>query len=585
MQTVNIDVLIVGAGPTGLTLAALLARGGANVTAITRYRGLANSPRAHIINQRTMEVFRDLGIEERVTAEAMPAGLMGQVIWAESFTGPEIGRRHGWGAGADRMGDYAQASPCLVTNIPQHVLEPILCDTARESGAEVEFGQELVSMRQEPDRVVSICGDRATDEEIEVVSRYAVGADGDNSTVCREIGFEVQGETSLGDMLNYWFEADLTRYAAHRAGALYQIFRPSDGMGVDNAMFVNIRPWTEWVMSVPYDLREGMPDLGNAAVKSRVREFVGDDTLEVRPISTSTWTINQVHAELMHSGRVAIAGNAAHRHPPAGGLGANTCVQDAFNLGWKLQQILAGNAGPDLLASYTAERAPVARRIVHRANTSLDALMAIPTAIGLLPSLTAEQGRDELAVRFTDTEEGRRRRSALTEALRIQDYNFNAIGVELGQFYTDSPMVVPDGVVRQPASDPELFYDPSTTPGSPLPHAWITRGSVPVSSLDIVGHGRFTVLTGSGGAEWKRAAAALTAETGIAVAALSIGAGCDTGDPYGEWQLRSGLHDDGCLLVRPDRHVAFRAQSASEDAEAQLRTALFSALGYLPVAA
>lgn len=581
MRTMELDVFVVGAGPTGLSCAALLARQGLRVTAISRYAGLANSPRAHIINQRTMEIFRDLGIEGRVSASAMPASMMGQVVWAESFAGREIARRRGWGAGADRCGDYAAASPCVPTNIPQHVLEPILCDRARELGAEVIFDLELVAMSQDADRVLSTCVDRVTGEEVEVISRYAVGADGDNSVVCREIGFEVEGMSGLGHMLNYWIEADLGAYTVNRPGALYQILRPGGRTHVANAMFVNVRPWDEWVMSLPYDPAAGDPDRSEEAATRLARAFVGDDELKLRLIGSSTWTINQMHAEVMHRGRVVIAGNAAHRHPPAGGLGANTCVQDAFNLSWKLALVHRGLADVSLLASYSQERAPVARQIVESANTTMTALMAIPGALGLRPGQSLDEDRVCLDVRLGHTAEGREQRTALAEALRLQDYNFNALGTELGQHY-ESDAIVSDGDTVPTDRDPRLYYTPTTVPGVTLPHVWLDRDGEEISSLDLVGHDRFTLLTGHGGSAWIEAAREVAAELGVEVESVAIGAGLDVEDPYLAWPGVRQIADDGCLLVRPDRHIAFRAKRAAADAQATLRSALGQAVAAQP---
>ena len=472
----------------------------------------------------------------------------------------------------------------MPTNVPQHVLEPILSDAAEEFGAEIIFNLELVTMRQEPDRVVSMCRDRVTGDEVEVISRYAVGADGDNSAVVREIGFEVEGMTGLGHMLNFWVEADLTKYTAHRPGALYQIFQPGGRGFTDNAMFVNVRSWTEWVMALPYDPAQGEPDRSDAAATRLVRSYVGDPDLPVRLISTSTWTINQVHAEVMHQGRVVIAGNAAHRHPPAGGLGANTCVQDAYNLAWKLRMLVDGIAGEGVLGTYSQERAPVARQIVEGANRSLAALMAIPSALGVEPGQSVEEGRANLHSRFDDTVEGAERRRRLAEALKLQDYNFNALGVELAHRY-ESDGITGDGTTFVPRRDPDLFYEPTTIPGAPLPHAWVARGVEQLSTLDLAGRGRFTLLTGIGGGRWRDAAADVARELSLPIDVVSIGPGQDVEDPWFDWAELRGIEEDGCLLVRPDLHIALRVQNADGDIREALARALERALARrLPVA-
>src|SRR3977135_335754 len=148
MLTTEADVLVVGAGPAGLTASALLARSGVDAITVTKYSSTANSPRAHITNQRTVEVFRDMGIEEQVRAIATPNELMGNNVWAASFAGKEIARLMTWGSGPARRADYDNASPSAMMNAPQHLLEPVLLDAARNRGADIRFSTELVSITQ-----------------------------------------------------------------------------------------------------------------------------------------------------------------------------------------------------------------------------------------------------------------------------------------------------------------------------------------------------------------------------------------------------------------------------------------------------
>lgn len=559
MRRIEVPVFIVGAGPTGLTATNLLAAYGVQTLTITRYPGTANSPRAHITNQRTMEVFRDLGIEQRVADAATPNALMGNNVWATSFAGTEIARLHTWGSGPERRADYELASPSSMCNIPQHLMEPILLDAARERGAPFLFNTELLSMRQDEAQVYAHCRDRLSGEEFEVVSQYAIGADGDNSVVCRSIGFETEGQMGLGAAINVWLEADLTRYTAHRPGTLYWMTQPGNNYWVGSGTWICVKPFTEWVLLFMYDPAQGEPDLSHEALIARAQSTIGDPDVQVRIKAASKWTINRVVAKQMNIGRVLIAGNAAHRHPPANGLGTNTCVQDTFNLAWKLALVLQGKAGKGLLDTYTQERQPVAAQVVNRAMKSVADMLPISKALGFEPGQDEQAGWANVRELFSNSPRGRERRAVLREAVQLQNYQFNCHGVELGQVYT-SPAVVPEPVPRPlPKRDPELYYQPSTYPGACLPHAWLQRGQEQLSTLDLVGRGRFTLLTGVGGDIWREPAARLAEQLGVPIDVISIGGpDCDAQDVYGRWQQISDIGDEGALLVRPDRFIAWR---------------------------
>jgi 2,4-dichlorophenol 6-monooxygenase len=308
-----------------------------------------------------------------------------------------------------------------------------------------------------------------------------------------------------------------------------------------------------------------------------VRKLVGDDSVKVSITSSSAWTVNHMSAEQYAVGRVFCAGDAVHRHPPSNGLGSNTSIQDSYNLAWKLAAVLEGQAGPGLLDTYSAERAPVGKQIVDRANQSIGETARIFDALGLLDTADPEVMVQHMAARKQATSAAEKQRAALREAIAFKDYEFNCHGVEMDQRY-ESSAVVPDGTPpEEPVRDPELYSQVSSRPGAKLPHAWLTTDHRrQVSTLDLGGHGRFAVFTGIGGDSWVRAAAVVAERLGIAVAAVVIGPGQQYDDLYGDWARVRGIDDGGVLLGRPDNYVAFRQVGAASDVEAE--AALDSAL-------
>jgi 2,4-dichlorophenol 6-monooxygenase len=568
METITTEVLVVGAGPAGLTAAALLARSGVPALTLTKY-ATANSPRAHITNQRTVEILRDLGIEEVVMRRALPHHLMGKQVFATAFAGRELSRMMTWGTGDDRVGDYQAASPTEMCNAPQHILEPILLERARELGADIQLHHEVVAIDQDDRSVTARVRPRHGGEEFQVVASYAIGCDGARSVVAEAGGFELEGESGLGSAVTVWIEADLARYTQHRSGALFVVCNPGSDDVV--SIWTCIEPWTEWSTIF---VHHGMAaqDLSEEAVLPRVRAAIGDDDVEVRIKHISPWEFNHVVAASYRRGRLFIAGDAAHRHPPANGLGSNTSIQDAYNLAWKLALVVQGRAAETLLDSYDAERQPVGRQVVDRANQSVGEMAAWLGPIGLRGGQTVDEAHAELDAIFGA--DGEERRLELFKGLEVMNAQFNAHGVELNQRY-ESSAVVGDGTpFPAPDRDPELYHHASTHPGCPLPHAWLGRGTHDVSTLDLCDYARFTLITGAGGEAWEAAAAAVTEQGGGEVRPFRVALGQEHNDVYGSWTRRREVTDRGCVLVRPDRFVAWRADDLPDDPTAALAAAV-----------
>jgi 2,4-dichlorophenol 6-monooxygenase len=339
-----------------------------------------------------------------------------------------------------------------------------------------------------------------------------------------------------------------------------------------------VRPWDEWLIVWGYDIAEPPPHLDNEAAIQIVHNLIGDDTVPVTIRSTSLWGNNKMYATRYREGRVFCMGDAVHRHPPSNGLGSNTSVQDAYNLSWKLAYVLRGGAGPGLLDSFDAERAPIGRQIVLRANQSIEEFGPIFAALGFADTKDPDVMNERMRARADNTPEAAVQRAQLREALELKDYEFNAHGVELGQRYR-SAAVVSDGTPEPSHTrDPELYYHPTTWPGARLPHCWLGSGGHRVSTHDLAGKGRFALLTGISGEPWAAAADAVAQQLAIEIAAHVIGPGRGYTDLYDDWARLREVQEDGCVLIRPDAHVAWRSATLSDDPAAELHAALTAIL-------
>ncbi|WZH46686.1 FAD binding domain-containing protein [Fusarium acuminatum] len=576
LPEIETEVLIVGAGVAGLSFAAMLAALDIKVFAIAKHSGTAPAPRAHVTNQRTMEVFRDMGIEERIQGAGTCMPEIGNMVMATSLTGMEIGRYNCYGGGDHQLTDFAKASPSKMWNTAQNNMEPILLHRAREKGADIRFYHELIDIQQSDEGVVARVRERTSQGEYIVRAHYAVAADGARSTVAQKLGFGFIGEPGLMHMISSWVEMDLAQYVAHRPACIYLMLQPGDAYWVGSGTCILKKPWDEWVVNRQYNAADGEPDMSDEAIIAHARSALAiPDSLPIRVKHKGKWQVNHVVATEYRQGRVFLAGDAAHRHPPASGLGSNTCVQDAYNLSWKLAAVIKGQAGEGILESYNQERQPIGKQIVDHAIETLHDMAALPGALGFERGQSRDEGFAKLNELFSDADGAADRRETLRKTIDRGNRRSNPLGVHLGQRYANSVAVVDDGTpFPEYERDPVLFYHPTTHPGAHIPHAWIELNKKRISVLDIFEHGCFGLVVGIGGEAWKEAAAVVSQELGVKLPVYFVGQCCMYSDVLGEWTSRREVSDRGALLVRPDRHIGWRSFDRPQNPTAVLRSAL-----------
>jgi 2-polyprenyl-6-methoxyphenol hydroxylase-like FAD-dependent oxidoreductase len=467
-----------------------------------------------------------------------------------------------------------------MSDLPQSVLEPVLVAEAEKFGAEFRFATEFVRFSETEDGVQTTLRDRNSGDEYQVCSRYLIGADGARSAVLNALGIPIRGR-QLNTAFNVHIKADLSKYLVNRPGSLNWILNPDapDWSAVGN--FRMVRPWNEFVVSMhPATKEPSTFQPSDDMIRRRLYQMIGEDNVPIEIISAFSWTINDQVAERWHQGRVLCIGDAVHRHPPINGLGSNTCLSDAFNIAWKLASVLKGQASPELLETLTLERKPVGDGVVRRANEGMEVHRRLWALLGL----TTEARQKAVELAQSATEEGATFRREWQEALEATDDEVQALGIQMNQVYLDSPATV----VEPGDQAPDFIHlnllkqvMVSTYPGYHLPHVWLAAsGQSPrVSTLDLSGHGCFSLFTGIGGEQWVSAATALSARSGIVIKGYTIGFRCDYVDCYRDWVRVRGVGETGVVLVRPDHFVAWRCKALVSDPTATLSRVLEQILG------
>lgn len=568
MQDITVPVLIVGGGGCGLTTSIFLSSHGIDHHLIERHAGTSHLPKAHYLNQRTMEIYRQYGIADSIYEVGTPPANFGQVKWVTSLGGDgELDGRtirslDSFGGGVLNK-RYAADGPAFSSNYPQIRLEPLLREHAeRRAPGSVHFGHELVSFTQDDEGVHAVVRESATGSTYQVHAQYLIGADG-GKTVGPALGVTMEGPTGLLDMVSTHFTADLSQWVDDET-LIYWLLNPEGSGSWDSGALASMGPtWgrnsEEWVFH--FTFRPDDPErFDEDAIVPRIRALLKLPDLDMKVHKVSHWVLEGVLADRYQVGRVFLAGDAAHRHPPTTGLGLNTAIQDAQNLVWKIAAVLAGEASPALLDTYEAERRPVGMRNVDWAMFTFLNHLVIDAGIGMIPGQPLDEKREVFKAYFSDTPMGETRRARTAEVINTQRAEFQAHDLEIGFSYAEGA-VVPDGTEPPPRDPMGTTYHPTTRPGHRLPHAWLDHQGRKVSTHDLSEScACFVLITGAGGDAWTAAAKETADKFQIRIKVAQI---ADSGTPYtdptGTWATLREIEDEGAILVRPDNHVGWRS--------------------------
>ncbi|WP_433920488.1 FAD-dependent monooxygenase [Streptomyces canus] len=523
-------VLVVGAGPVGLSLAIELGWRGVPVTVIDQGDGQVPFPAGEAIFSRTMEHLRRWGCAEEARAEsAPPTDYPHRTVFATSVTGHVLAE-FDFGVTNRSPGAYGPLTPEGPAFLSKFSFLPLLERTARGlPSVDIRFDTRLESFDQDSDGVLAVVRDLESGDSETLAGAYLVACDGGRSSVRRALGIEFEGMFAQGQNFAVHFRApqllDLLR--EHSGGQAVQIHTLSSAR---RPYITVVNGVDEWRLSVYLDEE---PEPGDAV--AWVHEAVGAP-IDVEILAAQPWSGHCVVARRYRAGRVFLAGDSAHLLWPKGGFGANTGIGDAVDLGWKLAAVLQGWGGPALLDSYELERRPIAVRNVTEASSNWK----------------SDSQLEPDAVLARADAEGDRARSETGEMIRrARGREFLCTGVQLGYRYSGSPICLADGT-PEPPDEPD-DYVPSTWPGCRAPHAWLPDGS---SVLDHFGRGFALVVSGSADPSSLVEAAQ---QRGLPLTVLRLT------DP-----AAARLYERPLVLVRPDGHVGWRGEQSPADPAAVL---------------
>jgi 2-polyprenyl-6-methoxyphenol hydroxylase-like FAD-dependent oxidoreductase len=511
---IEVPVLIVGGSLVGMSTAMLLSHHGVSALTVEHHRGTAIHPRAALINQRSMEIFRTVGVEQIVMQKSGEQfDQDGAVMAVETLAGKEIAYFI-----PNLNEGVRDVSPTVRVFITQRLLEPLMKSRAQELGAQLRFSTEMISFEQDAHGVAALIRDRDSGKTQTVRARYMVAADGSRSRIRESLGIGMRGRGVFSNSATIYFRANVAPLLRGRNLSIIMVVNPTL-----RGFFRIEKPYQSGFLAVNTlgDPDHPDTDVTDGLDEARSRELVhaalGTRDVTVTVEDVMPWQSTADVAERFQEGRVFLAGDAAHVMPPYGGFGGNTGIADAHNLAWKLALVVQGKAGPDLLSSYEPERLPVAAFTVEQAYTRY-----VTRSAQYLSNSGMQKAENDL-------------------------------NIELGYCYHSAAVIQERGDDGRRHENPR---DSRGRPGTRAPHLYVELGGEKISTLDLFGR-NFVLLAGPEGQAWRDAAE----ESKIAMDVHRIEEPAFA-DAY-------GITASGAVLVRPDGFVAWRSKS-SEGASASV---------------
>ncbi len=574
------EILVIGAGPSGMVSALCLAKLGVSTIIVERNAGVNEHPKGHELNARSIEILEELGVSnEELTKEASPFSDGARILFCQTIN-EEYGRidLH---ENEARRAKYEQhlKSKTPYLNLSQTELEKILLRKVNENPLiELLYQHQWQSLAQDGTSVKSEILDRQKETTFNIESQYVLAADGAGSQCRKFVNIPFIGPDKVDDFVSAYFEHNLRDHIQTPA-KLFWMLNP-EAAGTFIAHHIEKR----WVYMFPIYLDyEKKETFTKTFLENRIKKALGDQSIDIDVKSINYWRMSAQIAETYRMKRVILVGDAAHRFPPTGGLGMNTGIADAHNIAWKIQAVIQGWANQRFLDTYETERKPIAKQNCEESLFNYHKILGVLEAFGLdrdglkklakfkntppitwLPSTWVNKivsiGAKMAYKKMNKFHVNTAIKEKVLTTIADQIAHFDRIGLDIGYSY-EQGAIIPDGTDLEVPKDKVTQYIPSARPGSRFPHIDFQKNTFPATSHDLLDYRFFTLLRNANGGQWETALGQFSNIIQQKIKVVRLDKLGLSDKVYEELIALCGIDQTGALLIRPDGHVAWRTKA------------------------